>query len=102
MRVTCIVSAACTSGAKPCQIEYVATQDTLDDDSSMMTSLMIDTADNDSNDDSLIKYCRLQVWESTPGYGSDPFLDSLWTAIDEVRSQPVDSAVASVSGCKHP
>lgn len=24
-----------------------------------------------------------KVWEQTPGYGSDPFLDSLWTAIDE-------------------
>lgn len=25
-----------------------------------------------------------QVWESTPGFGDKPFLDTLWTSIDEV------------------
>lgn len=25
-----------------------------------------------------------QVWEATPGFGEEPFLDCLWTAIDEV------------------
>ncbi len=25
----------------------------------------------------------LQVWENTPGCGEAPFLDSVWTAIDE-------------------
>lgn len=27
----------------------------------------------------------MQVWESTPGFGDKPFLDTLWTSIDEVR-----------------
>ena len=26
----------------------------------------------------------MQVWEQTPGYGGEPFLDTLWSAIDEV------------------
>ena len=25
----------------------------------------------------------LQIWDSTPGYGERPFLDTLWTALDE-------------------
>lgn len=25
-----------------------------------------------------------KVWENTPGFGEEPFLDTLWTAIDEV------------------
>ncbi len=25
-----------------------------------------------------------KVWEKTPGYGDETFLDSLWSAIDEV------------------
>lgn len=29
--------------------------------------------------------CLLQVWESTPGFGEKPFLDTLWSSIDEVR-----------------
>lgn len=31
--------------------------------------------------------CGAQVWESTPGFGDKPFLDTLWTSIDEVRMQ---------------
>ena len=27
---------------------------------------------------------RRQVWEATPGFGEEPFLDCLWTAVDEV------------------
>jgi hypothetical protein len=27
---------------------------------------------------------QVQVWEQTPGYGGEPFLDTLWSAIDEV------------------
>ena len=26
----------------------------------------------------------VQVWESTPGFGDKPFLDTLWSSIDEV------------------
>lgn len=25
-----------------------------------------------------------KIWEATPGFGEEPFLDCLWTAIDEV------------------
>ena len=27
--------------------------------------------------------CCRQIWEDTPGCGDTPFLDSLWTAMDE-------------------
>ena len=34
----------------------------------------------------LLVGCCVQVWESTPGFGDKPFLDTLWTSIDEVGS----------------
>jgi hypothetical protein len=33
-----------------------------------------------------------QVWENTPGFGDKPFLDTLWTSIDEVRSNRTQTA----------
>jgi hypothetical protein len=47
----------------------------------------------------------LQVWENTPGFGEAPFLDTLWSAIDEViicavvhRSSNNHAPAAGVSG----
>jgi hypothetical protein len=34
----------------------------------------------------LLHLLQPQVWESTPGFGEAPFLDTLWTAIDEVTA----------------
>jgi len=28
----------------------------------------------------------LQVWANTPGFGENPFLESLWSSIEEVRA----------------
>lgn len=32
-----------------------------------------------------------QVWAKTPGLGESPFLECLWSSIDDVRLPPVDS-----------
>lgn len=39
--------------------------------------------------------CCMQVWENTPGFGEAPFLDTLWSSIDEVGGlQRIFAAVA--------
>jgi hypothetical protein len=40
----------------------------------------------------LLLLLLLQVWENTPGFGEAPFLDTLWSAIDEVRMQQHSSS----------
>ncbi len=39
-----------------------------------------------------------QVWDNTPSVGEAPFLDSIWTALDEVQLVPLQHVTYIAGG----